>query len=537
MDAVCILLGETPSWDSAKKVLNDPQFVYRLLNYDKDNIPDKVLKSVRKITQDPQFTPNQVKQHSKAAMSLCLWVRAMETYSDVLRIVLPKRQRLQQAEDDYAALAAKLHEKQEELRRCNEAVQLLRNNLAAAEAELRSLQDQAELSQVRIQRAALLMSALGSESERWHESVVDMTAKSRLLVGDAFLSAFFVGYLGPFTGPYRDQLVSRWAERLRAEGVPCSEGYNLLTAMCDPRRLLEWSIQGLPRDKVSRENAIVVTNSDRYPLLIDPQGQASRWIRSSEASHSLVVIKASDQQALRLLENAVRNGKPALVEGITADAAAPIDPALDPLLEKRYIRQGDKVLVRLGAINTELHPHFRLYLVTRDLNPDFAPEICIKVSLVNFTVTPEGLEEQLLADVVRAERPDLETQKERLTVQISSDRNQLNELESTILRMLEEATGNILDNEELIHTLNISRSTALAVEARLQEAEQTEAEIEESRENYRPAARRGSVLFFVVGEMTQVDSMYQTSLSHFKGMFARCISEAEPGRNIEERLQ
>lgn len=48
--------------------------------------------------------------------------------------------------------------------------------------------------------------------------------------------------------------------------------------MVDDATVGEWNLQGLPKDTLSVQNAIMVTNSDRYPLLIDPQGQGQSWI-------------------------------------------------------------------------------------------------------------------------------------------------------------------------------------------------------------------------------------------------------------------
>ena len=64
-------------------------------------------------------------------------------------------------------------------------------------------------------------------------------------------------------------------------------------------------------------------------------------------------------------------------------------------------------------------------LVRLQANPHYLPEVCIKVTLINFTVTSRGLEDQLLGDVVRKERPDLEETRDRLVVSISTDKRQL----------------------------------------------------------------------------------------------------------------
>lgn len=92
-------------------------------------------------------------------------------------------------------------------------------------------------------------------------------------------------------------------------------------------------------------------------------------------------------------------------------------------------------------------PSFRLYLVTGLANPHFPPQVCIATSVINFMVTHEGLEDQLLGMVVESERPELEDQKKALTQEIVDANKQLKELEDEILRLLGEASGNILDDE------------------------------------------------------------------------------------------
>lgn len=59
--------------------------------------------------------------------------------------------------------------------------------------------------------------------------------------------------------------------------------------MVDPTIIREWNIQGLPSDNFSTENGIIVTRGTRWPLIIDPQCQAVKWIRFMEASKDLKV--------------------------------------------------------------------------------------------------------------------------------------------------------------------------------------------------------------------------------------------------------
>lgn len=93
----------------------------------------------------------------------------------------------------------------------------------------------------------------------------------------------------------------------------------------------DWRLWGLPADDVSVDNGILVSKGKRWPLMIDPQGQANAWVRNMEGRAGLKLVKLSQANFLRLIEGAVRLGQPVLVE----DVGETIDPALEPLLLKQ----------------------------------------------------------------------------------------------------------------------------------------------------------------------------------------------------------
>lgn len=80
--------------------------------------------------------------------------------------------------------------------------------------------------------------------------------------------------------------------------------------------------------------------------------------------------------------------------------------------------------------------NFKLYITTKLPNPHFLPEICIKLTIINFTVTFDGLEEQLLADVVVNEAPEVEEKRDKLVLEIAGSKNELKRLENKILKDL-----------------------------------------------------------------------------------------------------
>ena len=144
-------------------------------------------------------------------------------------------------------------------------------------------------------------------------------------------------------------------------------------------------------------------------------------------------------------------------------------------------------------------------LTTRLANPHFLPEMCIKVSLLNFSITHRGLEDQLLVDVVKNERPELESRRDQLVLSIATDQSELSKLEDEILGLLANASGNILEDEKLINTLQKSKETSTNVTLRVAESVKVAAEVSVAREAYRSVATRGSVLYFCVSMLAETD--------------------------------
>ena len=148
-------------------------------------------------------------------------------------------------------------------------------------------------------------------------------------------------------------------------------------------------------------------------------------------------------------------------------------------------KTGGRLLIRLGDSDVDYDPQFQFFITTKLPNPHYMPELQIRTTIINFTVTPNGLEDQLLVDVVRLERAELEVQKDKLVVQIAEGQAQLNALEDKILSLLASSGDDILDDEELINTLAQSKKTSEEINKDLEVAEKTSKEIDVAREGYR----------------------------------------------------
>uniref|UniRef100_A0A8D0VJ50 AAA+ ATPase domain-containing protein n=1 Tax=Sus scrofa TaxID=9823 RepID=A0A8D0VJ50_PIG len=533
MEAISILLNAKPDWPTAKQLLGDSNFLRRLLEYDKENIKPQILAKLQKYINNPDFVPEKVEKVSKACKSMCMWVRAMDLYSRVVKEVEPKRQKLRAAQAELDITMATLKEKQALLKQVEDQIQALQDEYDRSVNEKESLAKTMALTKARLVRAGKLTAALGDEHVRWEESIQKFDEEISDIIGNVFIAAACVAYYGAFTAQYRQSLIECWIQDCQSLEIPINPSFSLINTLGDPYEIRQWNTDGLPRDLISTENGILVTQGRRWPLMIDPQDQANRWIRNKESKNGLKIIKLTDSNFLRTLENSIRLGLPVLLEELRET----LDPALEPILLKQTFISGGRLLIRLGDSDIDYDKNFKFYMTTKLPNPHYLPEVCIKVTIINFTVTKSGLEDQLLSDVVRLEKPELEEQRIKLIVRINTDKNQLKAIEEKILKMLFTSEGNILDNEELIDTLQDSKITSGAIKIRLKEAESTEQMINIAREKYRPVATQGSVMYFVIASLSEIDPMYQYSLKYFKQLFNTTIETSVRTDDLQQRME
>ena len=83
-----------------------------------------------------------------------------------------------------------------------------------------------------------------------------------------------------FQGKYRSAMQEEWVTAIDTNKVPRTDEPTLISTLSDPVKVRGWQIHGLPKDNLSVENGVIVQYSRRWPLFIDPQGQANRWVKS-----------------------------------------------------------------------------------------------------------------------------------------------------------------------------------------------------------------------------------------------------------------
>uniref|UniRef100_A0A7N8XHY5 Dynein cytoplasmic 2 heavy chain 1 n=1 Tax=Mastacembelus armatus TaxID=205130 RepID=A0A7N8XHY5_9TELE len=213
-----------------------------------------------------------------------------------------------------------------------------------------------------------------------------------------------------------------------------------------------------------------------------------------------------------------------------------VEPVLYPLLRRDLIAQGPRYVVQIGDKVIDYNEDFRLFLATRNPTPFIPPDAASVVTEVNFTTTRAGLRGQLLALTIQQEKPELETEKTRLLQQEEDKKIQLAQLEESLLETLATAQGNILENRELIDSLNQTKASSALIQESLLESHRLQASLDQERDAYLPLAETASKMYFVITDLSKINNMYRFSLASFLRLFQRALQAKKETENTEARI-
>lgn len=514
-------------WDPAKKKLLTPKLLKNCMNYDKDKMDPEIVAKIKVFTESHEYSEAELKKASKAALGLGNWVKAMVAYDEAMKIVTPKKQKLAEAQAQLKEANELLDIALANLEEIKAKVRKLEETFTEAEEKKKRLQKERDICAKKLQRAKDLIEKLAGENESWISLLAINEKSSEHLVGDILISSGVIAYLGVFVQSYRTECIKNWSEMLKEFGIKCSENFSLQNTLGNPVQIRSWQIFKLPTDSFSVENAIIMDNSDRWPLMIDPQMQANIWIKTLEDSNQIKTLKPTTdpKEVSRALDNCLMLGTPIILE----DCLETIDPIYEPLLEKLIEGQGGKMTIKLGDGVKEYSPDFRFYLTTKLSSPHYSPEVCVKVIMLNFMVTEDGLEDQMLSVVVKNEDPKKYEMRNQFITQEAENNKIKKELEDKILNQIAGASSNLLEDDELILTLDESKAKYNQIERQLKEMEVNIKSINAVRDHFKPVAKRVSRYFFCLSDMSHIDPMYQYSLKWYAMIFQRSLEQSESG--------
>ncbi|CAH8499822.1 unnamed protein product [Heterobilharzia americana] len=503
--------------------------MYHLCSPFSDSIRETMKK---KYISNPDYNFEKVNRASSACGPMVKWAIAQINYADILKKVEPLRNELQ-------TLEAAATTNKEEAKNVEVTIAALEKSIAKYKEEYAVLISQAQAIksdlatvEAKVARSVALIKSLSNERGRWESGSETFKSQMSTIFGDCLLSAAFMAYGGYFDQHFRTRLFATWCQHLQSVDIRFRNDLALVEYLSNPDERLRWQANALPDDELCVENAIILRRFNRYPLIIDPSGQATEFLLNEYKSKKIMKTSFLDDAFRKTLESALRFGTPLLVQDVES-----YDSILNPVLNREVRRTGGRTLITIGDQDIDLSPTFSIFLSTRDPSVDFPADVCSRVTFVNFTVTRGSLQNQCLNAALKAERPDVDAKRSDLLKMQGEFQLKLRHLEKDLLQSLNEAKGNLLDDDKIITHLETLKQEAGEVAKKVEETDVIMKEVESVSHQYVALAHSCSSIYFTLQAMNQVHFLYHYSLQFLLDIFNCVLTQNVRLKDIKDCAQ
>ncbi|KAL5341578.1 dynein heavy chain, cytoplasmic [Aspergillus crustosus] len=539
LEAVCVCLGhKVDNWKMIQGFVRKDDFIASIVNYDNERQMTRShrLKMQNEFLSMEEFTYERVNRASKACGPLVQWVEAQVNYSEILDRVGPLREEVDQLEEQALQTKAEAQAIENTINDLESSIATYKAEYATLISETQAIKTEMSRVQFKVDRSVRLLDSLSSERTRWEDGSKSFETQISTLIGDVLIAAAFLAYAGFYDQQFRKAMTDDWVQHLVQSGITLKPHNPITEYLSNADERLAWQEHSLPSDDLCTENAIILKRYNRYPLIIDPSNRAHEFLQKESSDRKLTVTSFLDDSFVKQLESALRFGNPILIQD-----AEHLDPILNHVLNKEYQKTGGRVLIQLGKQEIDFSPSFKLFLSTRDPSASFPPDICSRTTFVNFTITQSSLQIQSLNRVLKSEREDVDRARSNLVKSQGEFTVHLRQLEKRLLQALNESRGNILDDDNVIETLETLKKEAAEISRKMAETEGVMSEVEEVTQRYSIVARSCSAVFAVLEQLHHINHFYQFSLKYFEDIFHSVLKEHNPhlanSQDHTERIQ
>lgn len=516
MESACSVLGhQIDSWRTVQSIIRREDYISSIQNFDTTKISPAVReKMMRDYIAKPAFNFETVNRASRACGPLVQWVIAQVRFSEILDKVEPLRAEVASLEKQARTTKQQATVVMDTVAALESSIAQYKEEYALLISETQAIKSEMGRVQQKVDRSMTLLQSLSSERERWDQGSRTFDSEMGTIVGDVLVSAAFLAYGGFFDQHHRAIMRQECVDHLSTAGISFKPELALSEYLSTADERLEWQSNALPADNLCIENAIMLKRFNRYPLVIDPTGQATAFLQTAYRDRKITVTSFLDESFLKHLESSIRFGNPLLIQDVEH-----LDPIINPVLNRELRRTGGRVLIRIGNQDIDFSPAFSLFLTTRDPSVEFSPDICSRVTFVNFTMTRSSLQTQALDKVLKVERPEIDRKRTDLMKLQGEFRLRLRHLERSLLQALNESSGSILDDDKVIATLEVLKREAAEVSQKVQDTDAIMQEVEAVTAEYLPLAQACSGIYFTLEQLAAIHHFYQFSLDYFLEIF------------------
>ncbi|KAK6461715.1 hypothetical protein DFJ63DRAFT_288581 [Scheffersomyces coipomensis] len=514
MESVCILLGyEVSTWRDVQLVIRRDDFIPNIVNFDNEQHLTSDLRAhmQKAYLSRKDFNYEAVHRASKACGPLLQWVIAQLVYSEILEKVGPLRNEVRELESRTKQTRIQLIAIDQMIQELEDGIEKYKEDYSSLIRESENIKLEMKTVEKKIERSLKLIKNLTGERERWKSSILRFSESREKLVGDSVLAAAFVVYAGLYDEKGREKLMHLWQTKLDSCGVIYDQVFSVFSYFWNSRdksKLIQ-----LNKDDLHNENFTILKVAD-IPLLIDPTSSILDSIKSVYSPKTVIITSFLNEGYLKQLENALRFGGVIILQD-----AEYYDPAIDSILRKDIERNGSRSVVKLGKNVIDYSPEFKLLLHTKDAGVKMLPFVSARTTVVNFTVTSGSLENRLLNLTLQQIKPEVEKKRVEIVRLQGEYHTRLHNLEEDLLSSLNSASGNLLDNDDVVDKLEFIKQDASDIDEKLNETGKVVELIETSRIEYSELAKHSAYLFHLVEELNGLHKLYKFSLLGFISIF------------------
>jgi dynein heavy chain 1 len=534
LECVSLMLGESNAeWTEVRKLLAKQDFIPSILNFDADKLSAKQLKLVKDkyLDGNPDLTVESVTRSSKACGPLYKWAESQIKYSTIYNNVQPLREEVAQLETQAKLVTDEKDRIVGEVSVLESSIAQYKSDYATLIRDVEALKTEMQAATTKIERAESLLTSLRQESERWSKSSGTFEVIMRSLVGDGLLMAAFLTYSGFFDFKTRSTMMAKWKGTLESLGLDYREDLGIVESLSTASQRLTWQAQGLPGDHLSLENGVILDHGTRFPLIIDPSGQAISFLMNKHKDEKIQASSFLDKAFMKTLAGAVRFGTTLLVENVEK-----IDPVLNPILNREIQRTGGRSLVRIGTEEVDYSPKFKIILSTKNPAVQLTPDLCSRVTLVNFTVTPDSLQSQSLSRVVSSMRPEIESQRAAL-LKLQGEQNvKLRELEDQMLAKISACEGSILDDDRVVEGMEVLMKEGSQVEEQISHSAEVMGQVHQAVARFEPFAAICRKLFVLLEALRELSFLYEFPAKTFMSIL-EFVLESNANSDVTDEAQ
>ena len=516
------------SWNNMKSFLSRRGIKDDICHFNVRSISIKVRSAVEEFIESKKhsFDPAVAKRASVAAAPLANWIISTLRYSSVLESIQP-------LEDERLHLSNNLNISEKKIEKLSVALFDLDREVSSLKGRFEQYTDEAAKLKLDVYKTQNLLNSaenlvhkLDLERVRWTDKQVSLETKKIHLLSRSLLSASYVSFLGDVEEPERLSMINNWRSI-----IDFQEDFSILSFLSDENQHLTWRHQGLLFDDLSIGNAIILQNTNLCPLIIDPNGNASFWLQNHlNGKKKMEVVYSYNDNFVTLLELCVRFGKNLVILDVKD-----IPLILYPLIKGEIFKNGLKSYVYIGEKQIDKHPEFKLYLISK-IHPPVHADIRSFLCFVNFSFTLSGLTSQLLTIAVMKEIPELEIQKSNSLVTEEDLKAELYSLENALLNDLSTSEGNIVENVNLLASLNETKEKSLHISNALDQSNSLQEDIDKQRNRYLTLANKGAQIYFLLVSFSQVNHMYRYGLETYIRLFKLALETESTDLEMESKV-